>query len=288
MTTNDTLRIMFVHAHPDDECLATGGVLARYGAEGHTTILVIATGGEEGEIVAPDLNTPDHRARLREIRDAELAGSVAALGVHTLERLGYRDSGMVGTPANAHPDCLHMADKDEATGRLVRLIRQHQPHVLVGYDERGGYWHPDHLACHLVTNAAFYAADDPERYPDAGPPWMPLKLYFTAWPRERARRAWGVMREHGMQTPLDNPNFNIARFTTRDNRVTTVVPIHTFLQQKRDAIACHVSQIGRDSPFLTMPGDLASEFFGIESFVRVVSRVDIHDRPEDDLFAGLR
>jgi mycothiol conjugate amidase Mca len=282
-------RLMIVHAHPDDECLSTGGVLARYSAAGVQTVLVIATGGEEGEIVVPEMNTPENKAQLRELRAAELDASVAALGVHVLEKLNYRDSGMVGTPGNAHPESFHMADKDSATGRIVQLVRQYRPHVLISYDERGGYWHPDHLACHLTTYAAFYAANDAGRYPEAGEPWQPLKLYYTARPREATRRIWEMMRERGLPSPLDNPDFQMSRFTTNDARVTTVIDIRPFLQQKRAAIACHVTQISTESPFLQVPEDLALELFGVEYFTLVDSLVSVKGtrEPETDLFAGI-
>ncbi|NJM06905.1 N-acetyl-1-D-myo-inositol-2-amino-2-deoxy-alpha-D-glucopyranoside deacetylase [Candidatus Gracilibacteria bacterium] len=290
MTVTDELCILLVHAHPDDECLSTGGVLARYSAEGIRTVLVIATGGEEGEIVVPELDTPENKARLKEIRDEELACSVQHLGVDALLRLGYRDSGMVDTPANANPASFHQADKEEALRRVVTLIRHHRPQVLVTYDERGGYGHPDHIACHVATVAAFEAAGDATRFPEAGAPWQPLKLYYTAFPRQEIYRAWEIMRERGMPTPLDDPEFDVTRFTTPDDRVTTTVPIHAYLPQKRAAIDCHVTQIRKDSPFLSMPEDIGSELFGVEHFIRVESRVAVPSSAvrEDDLFAGLR
>jgi mycothiol conjugate amidase Mca len=279
-----------VHAHPDDECLSTGGVLARYGAEGINTVLITATGGEEGEIVVPDMDTPENHTRLRELRDGELACAVTALGIGTLERLGYRDSGMDGAEANNHPESLHLADKDVALGRLVALVRRYRPQVLVSYDERGGYGHPDHIACHQITVAAFDAAGDPSRYPEAGAPWTPLKLYYTAFPRQEVYRAWTIMRERGMPTPLDDPEFDASRFTVEDTRITTTVPIHKYLPQKQASIDCHVTQIRKDSPFLAMPDDLAYDLFGVEHFIRVASRVDLPPFAgrEDDLFAGLR
>lgn len=279
--------ILMVHAHPDDECLTTGGTLAHYSAAGVRTVLVIATGGEEGEIVAPELDTPEHKARLREIRDEELARSVAILGVSDLVRLGYRDSGMVGTPANAHPDCFHQADREAAIGRVVALVRQYRPQVLVTYDERGGYGHPDHIACHLATVGAFTAAGDPARFPEAGAPWQPQKLYYTAFPREPIKRAWELMRAQGMPTPLDNPEFTIEQFTVSDEVVTTSIPVHDHLDQKRRAIACHVTQIRMDGPFLSMPEEVSRDLFGYEHYTLAASRVAPPEGREDDLFAGM-
>ena len=196
------LTLMAVHAHPDDECFGTGGVLARYGAEGIRTVLVTATGGEEGEIHDPDLNEEEARPRLKEIREQELRRAVAVLGITELELLGYRDSGMAGTPANENPANFHNAPLDEATGRLVRLIRKYRPQVLATYNEDGGYGHPDHIKCHVVTTAAFDAAGDPARYPDAGPAWTPLKLYATAWSRERWRDFFAILKERGIELPF--------------------------------------------------------------------------------------
>ncbi|MBC8159808.1 MAG: N-acetyl-1-D-myo-inositol-2-amino-2-deoxy-alpha-D-glucopyranoside deacetylase [Roseiflexaceae bacterium] len=288
MTTYGPLCVLFIHAHPDDECLSTGGVLARYSAEGIHTVLTIATGGEEGEIVVPALDTPANHARLREIRDGELACSVAHLGVKTLERLGYRDSGMVDTEANSHPESFHMADKDQAAGRVVALIRRYRPQVLVTYDERGGYGHPDHIACHAATVAAFAAAGDPASYPDAGEAWTPLKLYYTAFPRRAMLAAWQEMKERGLETPLDTPEFDITRFTQEDEVVTTTVPIQDYTAQKNAAITCHITQIRSDGPFRSMPEDIALRMFGVEHFTLAQTRLEAPAGLEDDLFADLR
>jgi len=173
----ERLTFMTVHAHPDDEIFSTGGTYARYAKEGIHTVLVTCTGGEEGEIVDPSMVAEEVKPRLGEVRAQELRCAVAALGIETLEMLGYRDSGMAGTPSNENPESFNMADPEEATGRLVRLIRRHRPQVLVSYDANGSYGHPDHIKAHQTTWAAFDAAGDPDRYPDAGPAWQPKKLY---------------------------------------------------------------------------------------------------------------
>lgn len=282
--------ILFVHAHPDDEAIATGGTMARYSAEGVRTVLVTATLGEEGEIVVPEMDTPENHARLAEIRREELRQATALLGITQQEFLGYRDSGMVGTPSNQHAECFHMADLDEATGRLVRLIRAHRPQVLVTYNEFGGYGHPDHIACHKVTVAAFEAAGDPQRYPDAGAPWTPLKLYYTNSPRNRFMRAWEQMRARGLPSPLDNENFDPTTFTVPDDLITTAIAIEPYLQQKIEAVRVHRTQIAPDGRFMAMPDDIRNEMFGSEFFTRVASRVEVPqgDGYEDDLLAGLR
>ena len=189
----EPLTMMTVHAHPDDESIGTGGVLARYADEGVRTVLVTCTGGEVGEIGDPTLATPDS---LAETRERELRAACEILGVDRLELLGYRDSGMAGMADNNHPDPFARADLDVAIGRLVLLVRRHRPHVLVTYDENGFYGHPDHVNANRVAVGAFARAGDPAAYPDQGlAPWQPAKLYYTAVPlahgrvRAAARRA---------------------------------------------------------------------------------------------------
>jgi mycothiol conjugate amidase Mca len=287
---SEPLTIMIVHAHPDDEAIGTGGILARYSAEGIRTVLVTATLGEEGEIVVPELNTPEVRAKLGEVRHEELRRAVAILGVSNLEVLGYRDSGMAGSESNSHPDCFNMADPDEAIGRLVRLVRAYRPQVLVSYNEFGGYGHPDHIACHKTTVAAFDAAGDPARYPEAGPPWTPLKLYYTNSPRRQLQRAWEEMKARGLPTPLEDPNFDITRFTVPDDVITTAVEIGEYMRQKFEALLVHRTQIAPDGRFMTIPEDIRREIFGREYFTRVAARVAVpqNSEYEDDLFAGIR
>ncbi|HYF64775.1 MAG TPA: PIG-L family deacetylase, partial [Herpetosiphonaceae bacterium] len=188
--TEQPLTIMLVHAHPDDEVISTGGIALKYQEQGARVVLVTCTRGEEGEIVDPELNTPENKARLAEIRDVELAEALKVLKISDFHQLGYRDSGMINTPANEHPESFNKADLAAATGRLVELVRRYRPQVLISYNEEGGYGHPDHIAAHKITVAAFHAAGDPEQYPEAGEPWAPAKLYYTAWRRSIWRTAW--------------------------------------------------------------------------------------------------
>jgi N-acetyl-1-D-myo-inositol-2-amino-2-deoxy-alpha-D-glucopyranoside deacetylase len=287
---NQPLTLMVVHAHPDDEVIGTGGVLCRYGDEGVRTVLVTATLGEEGEIVDAELNTPEVRADLGAVRRAELERAVAILGVSRLELLGYRDSGMAGAESNRHPACFNSADMDDATQRLVRLVRSHRPHVLVTYDAQGGYGHPDHIACHRATAAAWEAAGDPARYPEAGAPWAPLKLYATASPRERWLRIFELLRERGLQTPFDNPEFDITRFTVPEASITTALAVGAYQGRKREALLVHRTQIAADGPFFSLPEDAAGELFDKEFFTLVAARVPLPEREglEEDLFAGIR
>src|SRR6266581_2775760 len=177
--------LMAVHAHPDDECLGTGGILARYGAQGVRTVLVTCTDGAVGEISDPALATPDN---LVEVRARELDASVRVLRITRLVKLGYRDSGMVGTADNDNPASFHQASFDAAVERVVTVVRAEHPQVIVTYDERGGYGHPDHVRAHQVAVAAFEAAGDADRYLAAGPAWAPAKLYYSVFPRSAMQR----------------------------------------------------------------------------------------------------
>src|SRR4051812_9678662 len=194
---------MTVHAHPDDEVVFTGGLLARSHDEGIRTVLVLCTNGEEGEIHDPDLDPEEAKPRLGAIRRGELAGAVAALGIDDVEYLDYRDSGMVGTEANANPACFHQADKDEAAARLVALVRRYRPQVLITYDEFGAYGHPDHIAANVITHLAFDRAGDAAYRPDLGAPYQPAKLYYTAWNEDGFKLAREMYLARGLKWPWD-------------------------------------------------------------------------------------
>lgn len=283
----EPLTLMVVHAHPDDECIGTGGIFARYSAEGVQTVLVTCTLGEEGEIVVPEWDTPENHARLAEIRTEELNTAVGILGISHLEVLPYRDSGMIGTPSNQHPECFAQADLDEATERLVRLVRQYRPQILMSYNEEGGYGHPDHINAHKITVAAFDAAGDATRYPNAGTPWTPTKLYYISFRRALWLKAWTAMRERGLKTPLEDEGFDVNRYVD-DPRINSVVDVRAYLPQKLQALRAHRTQIKDDWFWLAVPEDLRDDMFNYEYFIRVSSRVSVPDGDEDDVFAGLR
>ena len=169
--------LLVVRPHPDDESSATGGILARCAARGIPTAVVTCTRGEEGEILAPDVNRAEARPHLGDLREGELRRACATLGVVAVRLLGYRDSGMPGAPSCQHPAALCNADLDEAAGRLVGVLRELRPHVVITENADGTYGHPDHVMTHRLTLRAFAAAADPARYADAGPPWRPARLY---------------------------------------------------------------------------------------------------------------
>lgn len=274
--------LLLVHAHPDDECFSTGGVIARAIAEGRRVDLVVCTGGEEGEVHDPDLDPDEARPRMREIRAAELECSLAELGggsdaLH-LHRLGYRDSGMKDSEANANPAAFWQADMDEATGRAVSVIRAAKPAVLVTYDANGNYGHPDHINAHRVAVAAFLAAADPSRYPDAGPAWAVAKFYETAFDRERWSAVMQEMTQRGIKLPWDQDTDDAADEPKTDVEeesgfgiatadITTFVDVAEYAAPKRAAMACHRTQRQDFGWFLDLPDDLAERISSPESFV---------------------
>lgn len=285
----DTLTLMAVHAHPDDEAFATGGILTKYAAEGVHTVLVTCTGGEEGEIVDPELNTPEIRDRLGDVRAAELRLAAQELNVESLEFLGYRDSGMAGTPSNNHPGCFNMADIDEATGRLVRLVRRYKPDVLVSYDPSGTYGHPDHIKAHLITVRAFDDSGNAEAYPDAGPVWQPKKLYYCGISTTQIERWRALAAEAGLDIPwLNRPlREGEPRRGLPGEEITTIVNVAEYLPRKIAALRPHRTQIRSDFFYFSVPEEVLRKAFFDEQFIRARSLVDA-PLPEDDLFAGLR
>jgi mycothiol S-conjugate amidase len=272
--------LVAVHAHPDDECISTGGILARYAAEGVRTVLVTCTDGAVGEISDPALATPEN---LAEVRSRELDESVRILGIQRLVTLGYRDSGMAGTADNDHPASLHQANLDEAVARVVQVMRAERPQVVITYDERGGYGHPDHIRAHQLAVAAFEAAGDAQRYPSAGPVWAPQKLYYAVFARSAMRNFGARLRDAGIEIPFDAAAEDVP-FGVADERVTTTIDVSAYVQRKRAALAAHTTQMGADQFIMRLPDAVFAELFGRETFERVHGP---GQAPESDLFDGL-
>jgi mycothiol conjugate amidase Mca len=281
--------LMAVHAHPDDECLGTGGILARYSAEGVRTVLVTCTDGAVGEISDAALATPDNLAAVRAV---ELDESVRILGIRRLAKLGYRDSGMQGTADNQNPASFHLADFEAAVGKVVALMREERPDVVVTYDENGGYGHPDHVRAHQVAVAAFEASGDPTRFPDVGIPFSPAKLYYAVIARSTFPRFMERLREAGIEPPFaevreptEEPGEERPAFGVSDDRITTAVDVSQYVDTKRLSLMAHRTQMGPEQFFMRIPPELFAEFFGRETFQRVSGPTD--GAPEVDLFAGL-
>lgn len=281
------LTLLAVYAHPDDEVFGTGGVFARAAAEGHHTVLICATLGEEGEIHDPENDTAEARGHLSATREAELRRSCAILGIQDLHLLGYRDSGMAGTPANKSSASFVRADFEEATGRVCRLLREVRPDVVVTFDRGGGYGHPDHIQIHKVTTAAVEAAADPARFPEHQlPAWRVPKFYYGATPRSRWEHFGEEIDKRGLDISLPLTADDFSKYMASDEDVTTNVDVRPYLHQKRQAMLIHDSQVGTGNIFVVLPEDLFAQMLGTESFTRIHSMVPAPER-EDDLFAGL-
>jgi N-acetyl-1-D-myo-inositol-2-amino-2-deoxy-alpha-D-glucopyranoside deacetylase len=286
---SDAVRLLCVHPHPDDESIACGGVLARAAAQGAVTTVVTCTGGEAGENLAGiDLGGVD----LATHRRGELADALAELGVVDHVWLGYRDSGMAGTPDNDHPDAFVAADVEEAARRLAAVLRRLRPHVVVSDDAQGTYGHPDHVHAHRVTVRATELAEDAGVELDGLPAWSVAKRYVHALAVERLLRLHTALRAAGLASPFGEEREldpEDLPFGVPEEQITTRVDVRAHLAAKRAALRAHRSQIGDDSFFLNLPDDLADEVFGVEEFV--LERGRPANGPaaghETDLFAGL-
>ena len=281
------LRLLTVHAHPDDETITMGGLLAQCADRGISTSVVCCTDGKVATIFDPEYaaNEAEIRPRLKQIREAELRQACAILGVSEVNFLEYGDSGMAGTETNDAPGSFWRAPMDEAVGRVVAHIRRFRPHVVVTYDGNGGYGHPDHIQAHRVTllavEAAYHAV-----YPDLGPSWRVSKLYYTAFPRSEARRIAELAKTAGMKPPFGDTDPDSLEFITPDDWVTTAVNCRDQLGRKRQALSAHRSQLTEDFAMLSVPEEVLREHFPSEFFQLVVSRVPT-GLPETDVFAGL-
>ncbi|HZB51027.1 MAG TPA: N-acetyl-1-D-myo-inositol-2-amino-2-deoxy-alpha-D-glucopyranoside deacetylase [Mycobacteriales bacterium] len=289
-------RMLLVHAHPDDETIGTGAVMARYAAEGVQVTLVTCTLGEEGEVLVPALAqlAKAEADQLGGYRIHELTEAMRALGVTDHRFLGgpgrWRDSGMMGLPENDAPRAFWRADLTEATRELVTVVREVRPQVLVTYDENGGYGHPDHIQAHRVAMAAVDAAADPAFAPEVGEPWAVAKVYWTAVPRSALKRGIELMIEAGESGFFGTDSVDELPFVLDDELVTTAVDGRDWLSAKLAAMRAHASQISADGPFFSLAEKVGEEAFGIEYFRLVRGRPGPADGPdgrETDLFAGL-
>lgn len=282
----DPLRLLSVHAHPDDEASKGAGTVARYVAEGAEATLVCCTGGEAGEVLNPVMDRPEVHERLADVRREELERSVAIIGYTELVLLGYRDSGMPDSADNADPRAFANAPLEQAVGRLVEIIRRTRPHVLITYGEdQQGYPHPDHLRVHDISIVAWAAAGDPDRFPDAGAPWTPSKLYYSAWARARFVAMHQAFMDAGLESPFDQKWFDRP---TQDHLITTQIDVREFYSARSGALKAHATQIDPTSKFwFGLPDDVVAELYPWEDFQLADSRVE-SSLPETDLFAGLR
>ncbi|MFP8964338.1 mycothiol conjugate amidase Mca [Streptomyces nanhaiensis] len=286
----EQLRLMAVHAHPDDESSKGAATMAKYVSEGVDVLVVTCTGGERGSILNPKLQGDAYiEEHIHEVRAREMAEAREILGVKQ-EWLGFVDSGLPeGDPLPPLPEgCFALQDVEEAAGRLVRSIRAFRPHVVTTYDENGGYPHPDHIMTHRITMAAFDAAGDAGRYPDAGEPWQPLKLYYNqGFNRPRTLALHEAMLERGLESPYGEWLKRWEEFQRAERTLTTYVPCADFFEVRDKALIAHATQIDPDGGWFKVPMELQKEVWPTEEYELAKSLVDT-SLPEDDLFAGIR
>ncbi len=263
--------VVFFHAHPDDESIATGGTMAKMAAEGHRIVLVVATRGENGE-VADGFLRPDEP--LRERRVAETAASAEILGVSRVEFLGYVDSGMMGTPENDVAGSFWQADVEEAAQKLAAILTEEAADVVTAYDENGVYGHPDHIQVYRVGMRAAQLAGTP-------------KAYMGTANRDHMRRGMERAMASGVEMPDmpdDMPDMSDLQIGVTEDRITTVLDVRDQVDVKRRSMAAHASQISETSFFLAMPPDMFADAFGWEWYILDGASPDTH---ETDLLEGL-
>lgn len=278
---------MAVHAHPDDESSKGSATTAKYVAEGHRVMVVSCTGGERGDILNEKLKgDPEVERDIVAYRRREMKAAQEILGCeHTW--LGFVDSGLPeGDPLPPLPEgCFALEDLEAPTEALVRVIREFRPHVMTTYDEKGGYPHPDHIMSHRVAMAAFAAAGDPSRFPDAGPAWQPLKVYYNSGHRlERLTALHDAMLAEGLESPYTDW---LANWQPRRNgRITTQVECADYFETRDRALLAHATQVDPDGFWFRVPMHIQRQVWPHEDFEAAVSYVPIRE-VETDLFAGL-
>lgn len=263
MTAQKTLLACF--AHPDDEAFGTGATLTRYAAEGVNVYLICATRGEVGEISDPALATPE---TLPQVRENELKCACEKMGINPPLFLDYRDSGMAGTPENDHPNAYTNTPAEDAVPRLVGYIRQLRPDAIITFDPGGGYGHPDHIAIHKHTVAAFHAAADPHQYPEQGEAWQTGRLFYAVIPRSMFKQ----LRQRMVDLNLDNQPFadiDLDKIGTPDEDITMIMEVGPTVPQKWAALFCHATQFGPQSPFRLLPKDEIEQVMSREYFMLV-------------------
>lgn len=283
------LRILAIHAHPDDESSKGAATMARYVAEGHRVMVLTCTGGERGDILNPAMDKPGVLENIKAVREQEMANAVAALGVEH-KWLGYVDSGLPeGDPLPPLPEgSFALADTDEVTAKVVETIREFQPHVIITYDENGGYPHPDHLKVHEVSMRAWEDAGNPDYHPELGAAWEPKKLYYShGFIRQRLELFHNLLIDEGKPSPYTEI---LDRWKAHKGdimlRVTTQVECSEYFPQRDDALRAHATQIDPAGTFFGTPIEVQQRLWPTEEFELAKTRVRT-SLPEDSLLAGL-
>ncbi|HET6915235.1 MAG TPA: mycothiol conjugate amidase Mca [Acidimicrobiales bacterium] len=289
------LCLLTVHAHPDDEASKGAATVARYHAAGVRTVLVTCTGGEEGDILNPAMDTPEVRENLTEIRRRELDRAAEIIGYDEVVLLGYRDSGMPDSEANADPRSFAAAPLDEAVGRLVAVIRAERPQVVITYpQDQSGYPHPDHLRVNEISELAFDAAGDPDRYKDAGEPWQPSRLFYVRWSAKRMLAMHEKFIELGLESPYTDERLQrwieSAAETEgqgsgpSDNFVS--IDVRGFSHVTRESLLAHATQVDPNSRhWFGLPPEIADEIHPWEEYE--IARDLAGGSNGEDLFDGI-
>lgn len=282
-------RLLAVHAHPDDEASKGAATLARYADEGHDVMVATLTGGERGDVLNPTITDPEIFENLHEVRIGEMAASAAALGVQH-RWLGFVDSGLPeGDPLPELPEgSFATLDPYEAAEPLVRLIREFRPHVIITYDENGGYPHPDHIQTHRVSMIAWREAANAEAFPEAGEPWAPFKIYYD---RNLTRERFIAIHEEYERRGLPSPYAALLEEWGKDkgkgfDRVTTRVECGDYFDRREDALHAHATQIDPASVFFFAPLDIQRAAWPWEHFELAGTRIPV-TLPEEGLFGQL-
>lgn len=289
MTNYEGLRLIAIHAHPDDEASKGAATMAKYVSLGAEVLVVTCTGGERGDILNPAMDMPGVLENLKQVREQEMAAAMRALG--TQHRwLGYEDSGLPeGDPLPPLPaGCFALADSEQVIDELVEILREFRPHVVITYDENGGYPHPDHLKVHEVSMGAWERSGDAEYKPELGQAWEPKKLYYThGFIRQRMKMFHDLLLEEGLPSPY-------AVFLDRWKpergdimaRVTTQVECADYFEQRDQALLAHATQIDPTGTFFATKVDVQRKLWPTEEFELAATRVTT-SLPENDLFAGI-
>jgi mycothiol S-conjugate amidase len=289
------LRLMAVHAHPDDESSKGAATMARYAREGAEVLVCTMTGGERGDILNPAMDRPEVKANMARIRREEMARAREILGVEQ-RFLGFVDSGLPqGDPKPPLPEgSFALTPLAQAAAPLVQAVREFRPHVILTYDENGGYPHPDHIKTHEVAVEAFDAAADPDKHPGRGEPWQPLKMYyFVSFHQEK----YVALHEELLRRGMDSPYTKIfeewqerarkrAELGIRQLEITTRVPVADYFEVRDQALLAHATQIDPNSSWFACPLEVQRTVWPTEDYHLARSLVDT-ELPEDDLFAGV-
>ncbi|MBA3528462.1 MAG: mycothiol conjugate amidase Mca [Propionibacteriaceae bacterium] len=287
-SVGDRLRLLHVHAHPDDESSKGAATTAKYVAEGVDVVVATCTGGERGSILNPAMDRPDILANIADIRRQEMDQAREILGVEQVW-LGFVDSGLPeGDPLPALPEgCFATVDLEVAVAPLVKVIRTFRPHVMTTYDENGGYPHPDHIKCHQISVAAFDGAADGTRFPELGEPWQVLKLYYQfTFHRDRIAALDQAMKDRGLESPYAERLADWQPDPAHQARLTTRVPAAGYFGVRDQALLAHATQVDPEGAWFSVPLEVHQQAWPTEDFELVRSLFPV-DVPEEDLFAGI-